>query len=194
MNNRITQLLSFLFLFTFITAANAATPQNISYQGVLTDSITSVPISGPVNIVVRLFDAATGGTQLYSEEHNGVVPDEAVFVLDLGGGSTPTGTFDGSTFANNTTWLELEIGGETLAPRQAFLSVPYALHSENAVSATDADTLDGNDSTAISPATIRTSPATPPISPATIRILGHCKIKRSLSQSAVLRCASPVPI
>ena len=92
-----------------------------------------------MNIVVRAFDAATAGTQLYSESHNAVTIDEGVFTLELGAGATPAGTFDAATFANNNIWLELEIGGEAQVPRQAFLSVPYALVSESADNAAQLD-------------------------------------------------------
>ncbi|MCP4001494.1 MAG: hypothetical protein GY727_11350, partial [Gammaproteobacteria bacterium] len=114
----------------------AAVPQTISYQGVLTDS-GGVPVTGPVSIEVRIFDAAISGTQLYSESHASVTVDEGVFTVALGSGATPTGTFDAATFAGNTTWLELEIDTEVQAPRQAFFSTPYALHAEDAL------TLDG---------------------------------------------------
>ncbi len=112
----------------------AAVPQTISYQGVLTDS-GGVPVTGPVSIEVRIFDAAISGTQLYSEGHPWVTVDEGVFTLTLGGGDLPIGTFDAATFAGNTTWLELEIDTEVQAPRQAFLSTPYALHAEDALTA-----------------------------------------------------------
>ncbi|MCP5009301.1 MAG: right-handed parallel beta-helix repeat-containing protein [Aestuariibacter sp.] len=130
------QLLLLFILLSFINPVFAATPQTVNYQGVLTDP-AGVPITSTVSIVVRIFDAATVGTELYSESHASVTVTDGVFALALGSGATPTGTFDAATFAGNSTWLELEIDTETQTPRQAFLSVPYALHAEDAL------TLDG---------------------------------------------------
>ena len=140
------------FIFVLCFSVSAATPQNVNYQGVLTDS-AGIPITTPttVTIVARVFDGASGGTELYSETHSNVTVEEGVFSLVLGSGSTPTGSFSASTFAANTTWLQLEIEGEAQSPRQAFLSVPYALHAE------DAAQLDGNNASAFALATDITS-------------------------------------
>jgi hypothetical protein len=111
--------------------AQAAAPQTVNYQGVLTDS-GGVPLNSSVNVDLRVYDAATAGTLLYSESHLGVVVSNGLFGLPLGGGSPLTGTFDANLFDTAGRWLEIVVDGEVQSPRQAFLSVPYALQTENA--------------------------------------------------------------
>ena len=116
----------------------AAVPQSINYTGVLESKPGGSPITDTLDFVVRIFNAATTGTELYSESHAGVLVDAGVFSLAIGTGSTPTGAFGFPTFASNTTWLELVVDGETQTPRMALMSVPYALIAEQADNATNA--------------------------------------------------------
>jgi len=122
-----------LFIITMLYSLNvlAAVPQTINYQGVLTNS-AGVPVSDSVNMVVRLFDSVSGGTQLWSSSFNNVPVEDGVFSLSLGSNTA----LPADIFATNTVWLEIEVGGEVQTPRQFLNAVPYALVSataENAV-------------------------------------------------------------
>ena len=107
------------------------TPQLISYQGSLADE-QGQPISGTKTITFSIFMTNTGGTALWREVHPDVAVSNGAFSLQLGS-KTP---FSDTLFSNANRYLEMEIDGVTLSPRQRFTSAPYALN---------ADKLDGYD-------------------------------------------------
>jgi hypothetical protein len=136
-------------LLVVAVAAEAAPPQDTTYQGRLLDSVGD-PLVGPVNIEIGVWDQPTGGAQLYGETHSGVALEDGVFNLLLGTGSALVGSFDADLFASQNRYLEVIVNAEVLVPRQPFSSVAYALRSEESEEATyattsgDADTVDGS--------------------------------------------------
>ena len=113
--------------------ALAQVPQDMTYTGRLVDGV-GVPLAGPVNLELRVFDLAAGGTELYSEQHLGVVLDgTGGFSVQLGLGTSPSGTFDAALFAFGDRWLEVTVDGEVLTPRQIIGSVPWALIAQEIV-------------------------------------------------------------
>jgi len=97
-----------------------AVPGTINYQGVLTDS-GGIPFNQDVSVTFRLFDVATGGTSAWTETQTVTVAN-GVYNVQLGQVSPLTGVDFTASY-----WLEVEVGGETLTPRQALTSVPYAM-------------------------------------------------------------------
>lgn len=116
-----------LFAFVAADAVLAATPGEINFQGLLLDSGGQV-VNGSVDLDFELFDAATDGTSLWSESQSGVSVLDGVYDVALGS-VTPIGA---SVLASGNVWLEITVEGETLAPRQRLLAVPYALRSAEA--------------------------------------------------------------
>ena len=110
----------------------AAVPGQINYQGLLLDDI-GVPVTGPVDMVFRLFDTETGGSALWTESHTAVDALDGVYEVALGSISP----LSPGLFAAGTVYLELEVATETMTPRPQLLAVPYALQAE------DANTLGG---------------------------------------------------
>ena len=103
----------------------------MTYTGRLVDDLGN-PLTGTVDLELRIFDAQTSGTQLYSEEHLGVPLDApGGFSVQLGLGTSPSGSFDASLFSDADRWLEVEVGTEVLSPRQIIASVPWALVAEH---------------------------------------------------------------
>lgn len=93
----------------------------ISYQGQLTDSGSQL-LTGDYTMKFRLYNADIGGSQLGSEIDKGTVPvSQGLFSVEL-----PVNAAD---FNGQALWLELEVNGEVLSPRQEILPVPYALHT-----------------------------------------------------------------
>ncbi len=135
-------------------AAEAAPPQDATYQGLLLDSVEN-PLVGPVNIEVGIWDSLVGGTLLYGETHSGVALVDGVFNLLLGTGSVLVGSFDADLFAAQNRYLEVIVNTEVLVPRQPFSSVAYSLRSGEseaaayAATAGDADTVDGSHAAAL---------------------------------------------
>ncbi len=111
-------------------SVRAAVPGEVSFQGLLLDS-AGAPLTGTVTLGFALFEAATGGAALWSESHPGVAVQDGVYQVALGS-SAP---LPPEVLAGGSLWLEVEVEGELLAPRQRLLAVPYALRAAEAENA-----------------------------------------------------------
>ncbi len=91
--------LAILALTLLAAPAFSQVPQDTTFTGRLVDDMGD-PLAGPVDLELRIFDAETGGTQLYSEEHLSVPLDATGgFSVQLGLGTSPSGTFDADLFS-----------------------------------------------------------------------------------------------
>ena len=148
---------------------HADVPLFINYQGKVTDSTglpigasgtAAAPVAAPVNrkVIFRIYDAATGGNRLWSEEQTATI-SLGVFSVLLGNGINPTGTAATETrpaldtvftpSAATSRFLEIMVdnGDNTItasdvpiSPRQQITSTAFALHAKVAdgiASATD---------------------------------------------------------
>ncbi len=102
-----------------VSAVLADVPRTMNYQGKLTDP-SGVAVSGPVDITFRIYDVASGGSHLWTETHAGVTVTNGLFDVILGESTPIALDFD------EPYWIELEIGGEILAPREKLTAVSYA--------------------------------------------------------------------
>jgi hypothetical protein len=104
-------------------AAPGPSATTVNYQGRLADSGGN-PLDGSYGMSFSLWDAASGGSLVWGPESHVAVPvSEGLFSVGLGslmGGGIPTTTWDGDRY------LEIEVGGETLSPRELIRSVPVA--------------------------------------------------------------------
>lgn len=106
------------------TSTGGATTPVFSYQGQLLDAQGN-PVTDSVPMIFRLFPTATGGTACWTEAHTGgnvVAVADGRFSILLGS-ITPADT---ACLANDA-YLELQINGETLAPRKLLTSVSHAV-------------------------------------------------------------------
>ena len=144
--SRIRILLAGLVCFALVLAsagtANAQVPNQVNYQGLLLDS-TGAPINGDQVLTLRVWDDATSdlpASLMYEEIHPSVPVTDGVFDLSIGAGApTANGLFsvlDEQVFEGPSRWLEVQVGAETLSPRQSFRSVAYALQCQTAAYAT----------------------------------------------------------
>lgn len=121
-----------LGLACFSATAFAQVPQDTTFTGRLVDDLGN-PLAGPVDLELRVFDDETAGIQLYSEQHLGTALDATGgFSVQLGLGTSPSGTFDASLFSDVDRWLEVVVGTDVLTPRQIIGSVPWALIAQQA--------------------------------------------------------------
>ncbi len=127
-------LVTFLIAFGLSTAAFADVPATMTYHGQLTDG-AGQPVDTTVEATFHIYDAKTGGNEMWSEDFSTLDVNNGAFTAQLGSNQPLTGVFDGHQY-----WLEVAINGETLSPRTAIDSVPYALRAN---SANDADTVGG---------------------------------------------------
>jgi hypothetical protein len=113
--------------------AGAQVAPDSVYQGRLTND-SGVPLAGPVQLALRIYGVATAGSPDYSEDHLGVAVDpDGLFSVRLGTGTNKVGTYNSSLFSVTPRFLEIEVNGQVLSPRQAVGSVPTALVAADVV-------------------------------------------------------------
>jgi hypothetical protein len=123
-------------------AAAQTLPQEMTYQGRLLDA-GGAASTGPVDLTLSVYDAATAGNLLYAETHGAVALDAGGgFVVALGGGTPSQGVFDAGLFASGAArYLETQVDTDVLSPRQPLASMPWSLVAQEAVSVQNAPTL-----------------------------------------------------
>ncbi len=124
----------FLLFFTF--AANAQTPQGISYQAVARDSTGKLLSNQPIKIKFSIRDSISSGNIVYQEMHFDTTDALGLFDLVLGQGIVLNGTFDLIDWGKNSKYLQVDLdantGIYTSMGIQKMMSVPYALFSGTA--------------------------------------------------------------
>lgn len=120
-------------------SSQAGVPAAINYQGRLTDPASGqVKPDGSYNMVFRIYDSETGGGPLWTGTYaaangNPVTVGSGIFTVLLGSGTG--NSLSAATFGGSNRWIEVQVGNETLTPRQRIGSVPYALQSQEASNA-----------------------------------------------------------
>jgi hypothetical protein len=93
-------------------------PGSINYQGRL--EMDNAPVTGPVHLYFRIYNALSGGTLLWTSSELLVTASQGIFSANI----TPPWT----TFANAAScYLEVQVEGDILTPREPLNSVAYAL-------------------------------------------------------------------
>ena len=103
-----------LFLATNLSA------QSITYQGELNQS--GSPADGQFDMEFGLWDSPTGGTQIDSFSVANVSVSNGRFTAEL--------AFDVESFSDAGRWLQIEVEGNTLLPRQAVNHAPFAIQTQ----------------------------------------------------------------
>ncbi len=146
MNSRMngTWRLSAIFALVALLATGAmADSDTVSYQGVLRDDTLEPVDDGAYAMEFSLWDAETGGNQVWGPEaHPAVNTTNGMFSVYLGSDVSL-----GTVFADHSAlWLEIAAdtgsGPETYAPRIPLASLPYAQYAPQADSAAQADNAD----------------------------------------------------
>ncbi len=113
----------FLFLAILINCTiYAQIPNTISWQGILQDA-NGNNLNGTYNLTVKLYDAASNGSALWTETHNSVSISNGLANLSLGSVTPFNLNFD------KQYWLEITVGNGTPMPRIALTTVPYSFYS-----------------------------------------------------------------
>lgn len=118
----------FFVVAAMVYPADAQIQRTLSYQGVLTDSLGNPKPDGTYSFTFRLYDVASGGTPLWSEQKTLTV-QRGLFSTILGDQVIiePALKFDRSY------WLGIGIGaGSELTPRAQLTAVGRSLYSTNA--------------------------------------------------------------
>jgi hypothetical protein len=109
------------------TGALGPTSTKFTYQGNLQDAGGN-PIDGSVDMAFGLYHELAGGTAFWIEAHTAVPVTGGHFAVVLGSVTA----LDPATLTGDL-YLELTVNGETLAPRELFTSVAYAVEASTLV-------------------------------------------------------------
>jgi len=118
-------VIAILGLFVAAPLAQAAAPQLVPVQGVLTDS-TGTPIDTSVTAVFSIYTSEVGGTALWTETQS-VLVEDGLFTAYMG----DVTTLDLTLFRDNgDLWLGIKIDSDAEMPRVLLGSNPFAAYSE----------------------------------------------------------------
>lgn len=142
-----------LFALTFDTPSQAATtlPTKMNFQGRIANSTGAILANGTYNMRFRIWTAASGGTQQWSEDRlvsasQGVTVTNGQFSVQLGS-ITP---LNASVFASNSLYFEVELPTPASATSSSPVWTEGAMTPRNQLAtsayAYNAETLDGIDS------------------------------------------------
>ncbi len=143
----------FLLLSVFAVPVFCQVPGVTHYQGSLRDK-SGNPINASLPMVISIYDTPTPGTgtQLWTENQT-VGISNGVFSIAVGA----VNPIPASVFSSSSTYLEVDINGETPSARPQLLSNPYSFHSSVADTADYALTV----SSSIAVSTINATASTP---------------------------------
>lgn len=102
-----------------------AVPDQITYSGRL-EASNGLPYDGEVDVIAHLYDTLSGGAPLITQELGTVLVESGLFRITLSDSAIAD-----IIAAHNDLWIEFEIDGEAMAPRQRLTSVPFAAKSRD---------------------------------------------------------------
>jgi hypothetical protein len=121
--------------------AIAQAPQKMSYQSVLRNSSNVLLAETLVGIRISVLQGGAAGTPVYVETQTATTNANGLVSIQIGTGTTSTGTFAGIDWAAGTYFIKTEtdpLGGTnyTITGTQEILSVPYAMYAAKSGDAT----------------------------------------------------------
>lgn len=127
-------------------AANAQTPQSMSYQAVVRNEANQLVQEGNVGVRISILQGTPTGTTMYQENHTATTNLNGLLTLEVGMGSILAGTFAGINWENGPYFIQSEIdptGGSnySITTTSQLLAVPYALHAKTSSDAARIKTL-----------------------------------------------------
>jgi len=119
--------------------AFAQSPQKMSYQCVVRNSSGALVANQAVGMKISILQGSATGTVVFSETYspNPQTNANGLVTIEIGGGTTVTGSFSGINWASGPFFLKTETdpaGGTsyTITGTSQLLSVPYALYAKTA--------------------------------------------------------------
>ena len=108
--------LALITILFFSSTVISQIPQTMSFQGSLVDPTSGDPLpDDQYNLSFELWDAETGGSNVWSEEHPSTQVSSGLFNVILGVGN-PANLLGPELF-NKALWLEIKVNTESLSPR-----------------------------------------------------------------------------
>jgi hypothetical protein len=109
-----------------IVAQSQNVPTTVSFQGYLSDKTTGDPLNGNFDMRFSLFDANSGGTELWFDDYSAVPVSKGLYTVILGDKKPISLAF------NQPYYLQMKVGLETLDTRLTLTSSGYSISSTNA--------------------------------------------------------------
>ncbi len=130
------------FLLSFRTFAAPGISERINFQGKVTNLDGTNVTDGNYNFTFRLYDAASGGNLLWTENWNSGTSQlnvsDGIFHVELGTYSSLSGV----NFNSDSIYLSVEFNGDgEMDPRIHFVATPYAFNAQkvNGLNVTNTD-------------------------------------------------------
>jgi hypothetical protein len=112
------------FVLLCVSTSLAEVPQTINYQGHLASSGGS-PVNAAVDMTFTIYDAATNGTVLWTEDQT-VQVNNGIYAVALGA----INTID-QAIVDDELWLGVKVGTDAeMTPRHKLQSVPFAMKAQ----------------------------------------------------------------
>jgi hypothetical protein len=117
------RVVAFAVLVLSVSGLAQGIPTRVSFTANLKDA--SGPVSGSHTFVFKLYDAATGGTQAWTETWSALEVTQGLVFAELGA-TAPLGP---AVLNGAALFLEVSVDGTVLSPRLAVTSAPYAVRA-----------------------------------------------------------------
>src|SRR5688572_29652823 len=112
-----------LSVFFLAASLQAAAPEELHYQGKLTDAAGN-PSAGPANLVFEIHTDAVADAAVFRDVRSGTPVENGVFEVAIG--SDPAtivlGTVRGALQGGADRWLQISVDGNALTPREKIRS------------------------------------------------------------------------
>ena len=138
--------LSFLFILLALCVATifAQAPERFNYQAVIRNASNTLVTNAMVGVRVSVLQGSADGIAVYVETHSVSTNTNGLLTVEIGGGKSEQGEFDGIDWANGPYFLKTETdpdGGSNygVTITQQLLSVPYALYAKEAANGFSGD-------------------------------------------------------
>ena len=137
------RMLHFLALLLISIHIFAQSPQKMSYQAVIRNTQNELLANKPVKMRISILQGSESGNAVYSELHSATTNANGLVSIEIGGGTSPQGTFSSINWGNGTYFLKTETdpnngANYSIEGTSQLLSVPYALESKKSETAKNA--------------------------------------------------------
>jgi trimeric autotransporter adhesin len=124
-------------VLTFSQVIISQVPEKMSYQAVVRNVSGELVKSGPVGIRISILRGSVTGSAVYIETHTLNTNANGLVSLEIGGGSSSSGTFTGIDWSSGMYFIKNETdpnGGTnyTISGTSQLLAVPFALYAKRA--------------------------------------------------------------
>jgi hypothetical protein len=110
-------------------------PEKMSYQAIIRDNSGQLVTDHDVGMKISILQGSVTGTPVYEETHTATTNANGLVTIEIGGGTTLSGTFADIDWTGGSYFLKTQTdpaGGTdySITGTSQLLSVPYALHAK----------------------------------------------------------------